>query len=98
MEVFYYGVWGTVSDEDWDIKDAQVVCHQLGFPGAYAALPDAAFGTGSGKVWLSQVECSGTEGDLKSCSHVGWGNTVGLSHRNDAGVVCQKGNNTLPGQ
>ena len=31
VEIRVGGVWGTVSDRGWDIRDGHVVCRQLGY-------------------------------------------------------------------
>jgi len=37
IEVYYGGQWDRVCNADWDINDAEVVCHELGFSGATSA-------------------------------------------------------------
>ncbi|KAL1278231.1 hypothetical protein QQF64_024904, partial [Cirrhinus molitorella] len=87
VEIRYNGQWGTVCDDNWDMNDAAVVCRQLQCGSAISAPHRAAFGQGSGSIWLDNVECLGSEGNLTQCSHRGLG-THDCKHYKDAGVVC----------
>ena len=87
MEIFYNGNWGTVCDDGWDIKNARVVCRQLGFPDAVSAPGSAHFGAGGGQIWLDDVDCSGSERSIVNCPHSGWG-VENCVHDEDASVIC----------
>ena len=87
VEVFYSGEWGTVCDDYWDINNARVVCRQLGYATAVSAPQSAHFGSGSGRIWLDDVHCVGTETSIVTCPHGGWG-THNCGHSEDASVVC----------
>uniref|UniRef100_A0A3B3DTT3 SRCR domain-containing protein n=1 Tax=Oryzias melastigma TaxID=30732 RepID=A0A3B3DTT3_ORYME len=87
VEVQHNGVWGTVCHDSWDLNDAKVVCRQLSCGTALKATESAQFGQGSGKIWLDDVACSGTESSLTKCDHGGYG-THNCNHGEDAGVIC----------
>ena len=87
VEVFYNGIWGTVCDDVWDLKHAQVVCRQLGFRNASSAPQSAKYGQGSDPIWLDDVRCKGNETSLFNCPHTGWG-IHNCNHAEDASVVC----------
>ena len=87
VEVYYNGTWGTVCDDYWDIKDARVVCKQLGFQDAEASYLMAFFGEGTGPIWMDNVQCTGTESSLTECRRSAWGKH-GCSHSEDASVSC----------
>ena len=90
VEVYFAGEWGTVCDLGWDINDAKVVCNMLGYPGAIHAI-SAFFGEGSGPIWLTFLDCSGTESNIASCyEYNDWGQSQYCTggHSQDAAVVC----------
>ncbi|XP_062386411.1 deleted in malignant brain tumors 1 protein-like [Sardina pilchardus] len=94
VEVYRAGEWGTVCDDDWDIKDAEVVCRQLGCGPPREAVTnprhntsEPRFGQGSGPIWMDNVRCAGTELTLRNCPF------GALWSHEDAGAMC-KGNHT----
>ncbi|KAL6460108.1 hypothetical protein MHYP_G00318670 [Metynnis hypsauchen] len=87
LEVYHNAEWGSVCDDLWDIRDAQVVCRQLGCGPVLSADGSAVFGAGEGKIWLNRVKCRGNEIHLWDCPH-SLKNHTDCSHRQDAGVTC----------
>jgi len=45
------------------------------------------YGPGSGQIWLDDLQCIGTETQLGSCRHNGWG-YHNCRHSDDVSIVC----------
>ncbi|KAM5280095.1 macrophage receptor MARCO [Ctenodactylus gundi] len=83
-EVYYDNIWGTICDDDWDRSDATVFCRMLGFHSGRAL---ESYGGGTGRIWLDNVACSGSESSLWNCGKNSWG-SHNCNHNEDAGVAC----------
>ena len=59
LQVYHNGKYGSVCDDGWDIKDANVVCRMLGMGNATAATVRAKYGQAVGDVWMDDVNCTG---------------------------------------
>ncbi|KAK7444250.1 hypothetical protein BaRGS_00040422, partial [Batillaria attramentaria] len=92
VEIQHGGNWGTICDDHWDDKAAQVACKQLGLTGTIGIpLTSAYFSNGTGNTGLSilldDVACTGTESGISACNHKPWGSN-NCQHREDAGLIC----------
>ncbi|XP_027399201.1 antigen WC1.1-like [Bos indicus x Bos taurus] len=90
VEVKHQGEWGTVDGYRWTLKDASVVCRQLGCGAAIGFPGGAYFGPGLGPIWLLYTSCEGTESTVSDCEHSNIKDyrNDGYNHGRDAGVVC----------
>ena len=85
VQVYHNKAWGWICNQQWDDKDADVVCKGLGYENAtfmYSNPVDKG-----GIVWMNYVQCNGSERSLVSCAHDGW-QDHSCAKGQLAGVVC----------
>ena len=71
VEICHLNVWGSICSDSWSTNDGIVACHQLGLN--YIGITMHSFRRqGSGRIWLSDVQCSGSEAGLAYCTHSGF--------------------------
>ncbi|NWI11676.1 DMBT1 protein, partial [Crypturellus soui] len=86
LELFHNGSWGTVCDDGFDLRDAAVVCRQLGCGDVISVHGGALFSEGTGPVLLDELACTGDEESLAQCSHQGLG-IHDCRHKEDVSVL-----------
>uniref|UniRef100_A0A2K5RX37 Lysyl oxidase homolog n=1 Tax=Cebus imitator TaxID=2715852 RepID=A0A2K5RX37_CEBIM len=94
VEIQRAGEWGTICDDDFTLQAAHVLCRELGFTEATGWTHSAKYGPGTGRIWLDNLSCRGTEQSVTECASRGWGNSD-CTHDEDAGVICK--DQRLPG-
>ena len=95
LEIYYNDTWGTVCDNGFDDRDAQVACYMLGY-GRYGAFIHQIYGSGSGPIWLDAVYCTGNELSLAECGHDIWG-VHDCDHYEDVSITCERCSTSHPG-
>lgn len=85
-----------VCDEHFSDTDAKVVCRQLGYPTSEAVSRNTVYRSGSGTVWLGQVNCSGSEYALEACHHSSWETVQCCCHSEVVGVQCKNSGTDSP--
>jgi len=93
VEVFYNGEWGTICNVGWDLNDARAFCRQLGYVDVIStgAVTDFLYASGSGRIWQTNVDCTGNERRFGECYFMqSWGDTSGCSHNMDVAVQCNR--------
>ena len=85
VEVYINGIWGTICDDGWDIRDAVVACKQLGYWTAIASNCCGENGRRLGNTWMSNINCFGWETSLVQCAHR---RSHNCPNSRDVGVTC----------
>lgn len=97
LEVFHYGVWGSVCNNYWGFKsyyNAKIACTQLylGPPVEYqpvSRVPKSVQDIPISKIWLDEIICHGKEAHIWDCYHSSWGSVDDCTHLDDVYLRCQ---------
>ncbi len=88
VELLHNGIWGTVCDDNFGDKEADVACHHLGYTKALRYKRAAnTYGQGVGAIHMDDLNCTGAESNLQDCKFNGW-SIHDCHHGEDVGVVC----------
>ncbi|XP_071396371.1 scavenger receptor cysteine-rich type 1 protein M160 [Centroberyx affinis] len=74
IEIYHDNAWGIVGDTGWSKNNSEVVCRSIGC-GKYVNSRNIPRPKDKTKVWLNEVNCSGTHDQLWNCDGPGWGSS-----------------------
>ena len=91
LEILFGGRWGSICENGWGAKSAEVVCRELGFNRPVRRTVGSQYiysgGSDDAPVWLDDVQCEGDEQRLGDCPHGPLG-THTCTHEHDIGIIC----------
>uniref|UniRef100_A0A670JGM6 Soluble scavenger receptor cysteine-rich domain-containing protein SSC5D n=1 Tax=Podarcis muralis TaxID=64176 RepID=A0A670JGM6_PODMU len=67
VELNQNGTWVSVGDSGWGLKEAKVICRQLGCGEALSAPTGNQYGNSVGPAFLNEVQCTGEEASVTEC-------------------------------
>ena len=92
VQVLHNGSWGGICyTSTWVYSVATVICRELGFPGALSGPQSTEFGVvanAHAPVWLSSVQCQGSEERLSDCAYSPPSEGITCSQNILGAVVC----------
>ena len=89
LEIYHAGLWGTVCSHNFGSKTGEVVCQQLHYARAEkVTLMTRGSQSTDLPVWISGVQCQGSERELQECfNHNSYG-SHSCSHEEDVHITC----------
>ncbi|EDW76452.2 uncharacterized protein Dwil_GK14651 [Drosophila willistoni] len=94
LQLYLKGRWGTVCDYGWNVLNAALVCHQLGYslnPQDWRLLRSQLPSAGTSEdILVANVRCTPHDRDVTKCrAEYEFENSC--SHENDVGIRCYEG-------
>nr|CAH0101414.1 unnamed protein product [Daphnia galeata] len=90
VEIYHSGKWGSICDDEWDIREATVVCRELGYSDVVQETHNSMYGPARYPFWMDNLYCVGGENNLTDCRFDGWG-ISDCEESEAAGVICKPG-------
>ncbi|CAN7990514.1 unnamed protein product [Ixodes pacificus] len=89
VEIYHANRWGAICDDEWDSREADVVCSMMGYANASRVTTNGHFGKALRPFLMDNLYCNGHEVHIEECQFDGWG-VHDCGREEAAGVICDK--------